>query len=224
MLNLKYNNMKTKNFFFLIAILAFISCSEDSNTDEINNNNKLLKKSEIVDLNILSLDEQREYFKKLDYSKKLSIWNNKLERLISTSKNSKIESYLSELLNEINNRELSNGIDNEEFNRVWKQKLENLTSEYNWTDRDIYLTFTTLYSVEFTENLNKSDDQIRPVFVENNPNLGGSASEKCNCRWGGLGCLSNYCNKSDDCPADRDDELGCGFLWLQSCTGSCDDS
>lgn len=222
MLNLKYNNMKTKNFFFLIAILAFISCSEDSTTDELNNNNKLLKNSEIVDFNILSLNEQREYFKKLDYREKLTIWNNKMERLISTSKDSKIKNYLSELLNEINNRELSNGIDNQEYNRVWKQKLEILTSEYNWTDRDIYLTFTTLYSVEFTENLNKSGDHIRHVSVEDIRNPGGGASEECNCRLGGIGCLNNSCNQSDDCPADPDDELGCGFLWLQSCTGSCD--
>lgn len=210
--------MKVKRIvFYLIAMLAIISCSEDNTSNDLNSND-FLKNRQIVDLDKLSLSEQRVYFKSLEIDDKLSIWNNKISNLITTSNDANIRSYLNSLLEDINNKNLSNGIDHEEYELFWKQKLEVLITEYDWTEQDIYFTFTTLYTVKFNESLNKTNNQL-----EVSDKLGfAGVSEGCDCRWGGMGCLGESCNDSSSCPADRDDELGCGFLWLQSCTGACD--
>ena len=208
--------MSFNKLMLIIVILFSVACSEDNNSEfeKINNNGR-----EVVNLDNLDLDEQRLYFKSLAYQEKIEIWYNKFNILIKSSYDKKQREYLIEIVKDLNNNSYSKGITNNEFRFKWESKLQYLKSEFSWTDYDIFIVFSTLYTIQFNQTANKSSQLFEEIERIAEP---GFSSAGCDCRWGGLGCLGEYCNGDSNCPADKDDELGCGFLWLQSCTGSCD--
>lgn len=213
--------MKTKkNFFYMIAILICLSCSE-TNTNELDNN-ELIQKSQNINLNKLKLDEQKEYFRTITTQERLEIWNDKIRVLIDSCLDKDEEDFLENFLNEINDFDFTHGLSNQEYDEKWSPKIEALKSRFNWSSRDVYITFTTLYTVKFNSNTNKSANRIQPTeptLIDEEPGLD---SDACDCRWGGLGCAGFDCIQKDTCPDEPDAELGCGFMGFQSCTGKCD--
>lgn len=205
--------MNLKNLIFgVIALITIVSCTNED-TLRVENNNNFSKKMNISELDKLSLGTQKNYFRTLDYEEKINLWENKIEILINSSENNEENRHLRSILSELLESNLSNGINTEDFNTNWKPKLDLLKNRYNWSKRDVQLTFGTLYIVKFNDN--KSVNRLQPVDAFD-------ASDNCDCRTGWGGCFPDGCGAQSSCPEDRDDELGCGFFGLQSCNGACD--
>ena len=202
----------------MIAISALISCSENNTNDELDSN-ELLKKRGIVNLDELSLDEQRNYFKSLNADEKLIIWDNKFNKLISTATNNTEKDYLNKVLVAINNIDLSNNLSDSDYNSIWKPKLEFLKTNFKWTENDINWTFNTLYTVKFKDSFQKNSNRIE----SGNKKISVSpiSSDDCNCKWSWACPGSTECVKNSNCPKDPDDNMGCGWLLFQACTGKC---
>ena len=147
------------------------------------------------------------------------LWNQKFTKLIESTSDSGSKQFYEEIKNSLSELTFDSGISSYEFNENWKPIIENLQTQYDWSDDDIYVTFATLFTV--TESLSKSSKSLSYSFTSI---ISAGFSDNCNCRWGGIGCGSDSfdsCKEKKTCPEDIDDEIGCGFLLLQSCTGKC---
>lgn len=191
-----------------IVILLLLSCSESSKDQNY------VKSNEEINLNNLTVNEQRNHFRTLDAEEKYNLWMLKIEKLLSSCKNQNEKEFIT-----INMRKLNKGIfetplSDDEFNRNWSVFLNTLFVKYFWTDKDVFLAFSTLYDVEFS--LNKSIDRIKEP-----PSFEPVLSDDCNCKWSLFCPGTSECIKNDNCPVDNEDTTGCGWFGAQTCVGKC---
>lgn len=214
----------SRNYVFfaaiLLALFSIVSCRQNELvSDEYRNNLSL--KSEL---------EQKNLFKKLNTDSQLELWQNKLEQI-------KRENISDEQRNLINNisKELSN-IEEKNFNG---QKLFEYAVEMaQITPEDEFIRmFSKLEDYKRNEGSYKgfvsSQESHSKSFIETDlleylsrikegkvkiklykGDDSSSSTERpaCNCKW----TCSFYGPRNTKCDFST---AGCGFLWLQECTG-----
>lgn len=181
--------------------------------------------SRLSELSTLSVPDQKKVYRTLSASDKYGLWVEKFDILIASTKNGEERNYYVDIKEELNEEMFTSSLGNLEFNQKWKPYLNNLQDNYNWNNDDIYIMFATLFKTEVYNNTTNDNEAYSKVgrLVFHLAELEFSAvSVNCNCRWGGLGCAGDDCSGDSACPYEPSDEMGCGFLLLQSCTGQCD--
>lgn len=202
-----------KSYFpILLLMFTIFSCSDDQvNDSKIDN-----FESSIEELSKLPLNKQRLESNNLNPANKLYVWNQKFDILIKSIDDSNHRNFISEFQKKLNIELFEKGLNANEYENEWSYFIEKLQQKYNWTDDDVYVFFATFITAEVVKN--KNIDSVLKYSKETLPDYYDKSS--CNCRWGGLGCAGAECNDRDSCPEEIKDEMGCGFIFLQSCSGS----
>lgn len=202
-----------KNYFSILLLLFIIfSCSDE----QINDSKIYNFESSIQQLSKLPLGIQRLESNNLTPDEKLNLWNQKFDILVKSIDDPDHRIFISNFQKKLTLELFETGLSGEEYENKWSYFIEKLQLKYNWTDDDVFVFFATFNLAKISKN-QKNGGILE--FEEITPRPGEELPD-CNCRWGGLGCAGADCEESSRCPDDFDDEMGCGFLFLQTCTGS----
>lgn len=213
--------MKSTKFqIILIVIVTFLtySCSNDTSEENAADFQAKSIEKDLAYFTKIQHEEQRTEFLSLDLEDRVSIWNEKLDVLIASIENADERDVVNQIASSINQELVSQSMTQNIFEQELEGKLNTLVNEYGWSDDAIFVTFASLYPVKQISNQQKNSFQS-PSFEFSIDDAGFELD--CNCRWGSIGCSGNDCNDKKACPSEPEDEMGCGFLFLQSCTGQC---
>lgn len=210
----------TKFQIILIAVITSIlySCSNDITEDNTANFQAKSIEKDLAYFTKIQHEEQRTEFLSLDLEDRVSIWNEKLDILIASIDNADERDVVNQIASSINQELVSQSMTQNIFEHELEGKLNTLVNEYGWSDDAIFVTFASLYPVKQISNQQKNSFQS-PSFEFSIVDAGFELD--CNCRWGGIGCGRNICYKKKGCPSEPEDEMGCGFLLLQSSDSQC---
>lgn len=200
--------MKTIVKFAIMALLIVSCSSEDSNNSNQNYKISTLR-ANLTENKTIS--EIKEKYSSIVSEDKISVWQDKLEQLKSLDLPSENLILINELSKELKNYNVSKEIDG--INAIAKS-LANITPI-----EDYVKMFASLENYQFTDKFEGSAmaiDYFDSFEVKNDFEfkLESSTSKRpdCNCRWtcGEVSGSHSNCNETS---------IGCGFLWLGSCTG-----
>ena len=203
---------KIISFITLFSLLVIQSCrsSADEKMDEYRNDLDL--KSELV---------KKETFKGLSTSEKIDLWKSKLNQILSQDLTNEQKNLVEQIKNEIPN------LNSQEYNGVKLIELSIQMAKITPQDEFIrmfsflgdYKRSSTEYSKVIENDLivNDLETFLNTVKTRNsafyeNETINKSAKPECNCKW----TCGMYGGVDDNCTGSSS---GCGFLWLQSCTG-----
>ena len=157
----------------------------------------------------LSGEKQRAAFRVMRPIKRQELWLNKLNYLQEFMKTDVEKKFVSKEMNE------------DELDSMDSKLLE-AAQRFNWTQDFVVYAFGTLHNIEIDKNSssdffgqsnNQDSANARPGTGEVHI---GFEDADCNCRLGWCGdggsCVKSACSDTD---------LGCGALWLGSCTKIC---
>ena len=199
--------------FFLFVVL--LSCSNDDKnvySDDSKVNNWVLEnRREFSDITLEEIasyqgEEQRAIFRLIDSENRKGIWLSKANILIKKYPNQSI--IFNEFLDFVEEYDFESNLSTDQV-RFFDEIIEKGRNDYNWDDEFIGITFCSFeyYSADHNYNifsrtlLTNADDE-----------------PTCNCKWGGMfACGSMDCNSG----CEDDGKKGCGFLFMQTCTGVC---
>lgn len=206
--------MKTK--ILMLFFLAFLSsCTNDDKTiysddSKVNswvkeNRNKFSDIS-LDEISSYKGEEQRAIFRLIDSENRKEIWLEKVNKLVNLYPEQ--SSIFKELLGFVKNYNFVDNLNEDEvvfFNTI----IEKGRTKYNWNDEFIGIT---LCSFEFYNSSHDYNIFARTVFTHEGD------EPTCNCKWGGMfACGSMDCESG----CEDDGKKGCGFLFMQTCTGVC---
>lgn len=218
------NKLHFKHFSLFIFLLFILlnscqqyelefSCDPEIN-DFIIENREELKILTVNELGAFEVPLQKAIFVSWDYKKKRSAWINKLTTILANESFSKQEkNHIQKLIDHIHleyfkeESILTESISRHQFADEW---MEYGINELGWDDQFIaYVVFrmyTNYYQFEAELSMLKSFGTIVTTDSE------GS----CNCNTSADFCSGALCN-SNGCTTSS----GCGWLWSESCNGSC---
>lgn len=205
--------MKTFLNFFLI--LTLVSCSNEdkkiySDDAKINNwvkeNRSNFSDIKLEEISNYKGEEQRAIFRLIDSNNRKQIWIEKAEKLLLLYPNQ--STIFDKLKNFIQDCNFESNLSDEQVTFL-NQLIDEGRSNYNWDDEFIGIT---LCSFEFYNSSHNYNIFARNVLTNE------ADQPTCNCKWGGMfACGAMECKKG----CEDDGDKGCGFLFMQTCTGVC---
>lgn len=189
----------------------FVSCSKTQNNEGENSKARELRTSLVTGK---SSEEIRKIFNSASFETKQTLWADKMDYLLEQEFNDEIKQNIQILKNFI--KDFGNKDKYEEFNEAVIRLAELVPSD------DFSLMFESLdnynFSGDFIGKEKVSKEFITHIHsLKSSYYMGGKIDPKvarlaCHCRWcwfeSVAGTTTRNCDESD---------LGCGFLWLQSC-------
>ncbi|PZU86961.1 MAG: hypothetical protein DI529_07990 [Chryseobacterium sp.] len=204
---------KIITFITLLCLLAVQSCRQDEKMNELRED--LQGKTEL---------SQKETFRNLTTDSKVKIWESKLNQVLIQDLTKEQRVLVEALKGEIKNMNSPtyNGVklielgialakitpENDYIKMV--SSLENYTTTKNVKIGKI----NNVFVVKDLENFLIRVKKRNKLIIEESQSSGGITNKKpvCNCSW----TCGMYGGVDDNCTASNG---GCGFLWLQDCTG-----
>lgn len=215
--------MKSKSILILFVFSSLLySCQvtelEFSCDPVINNyvlNNKVaLSQITVVEFSTYDISLQRAIFNSWSAEKKRDAWINKLQYILKNEKLNTLETiHLQKLITHVEPGYFSNenGLDDQKskFASDW---INYANDELKWTEEFIAFVVYRLYmeQAQLEAELSMLDD-LNSIASHNSE--GGS----CDCNTS-IDFCSIYTCQSSGCSSVSS---GCGWLWMESCNGSC---
>lgn len=218
-----------KNLFIIaLALIAFSSCKKDStySCDEKINSYVIENEASIQSMptrEFISAPKnyQIAMFKISSPSKKLQLWNDKLESVMNLDWNEQELAHLMKLKNSLTLDMFADPSKFDAFRPKMKDWTEEAKSKLGWSKQTIMSIVSSMdIPTDKQGNFVKKDSK---AFLRTISALDEVGTPSCDCNktadycsgWTGGGafkCSSNPCNASSS---------GCGTFWLDACNGYC---
>jgi len=212
--------MKKTILFVCILQFFLVGCNQEEvcySCDEsvdafVKENLKVIQQMNRADIINYSKEKQRGIYRALSAEKKKEIWQDKFAQIYSLDLSGGERELMNQFEEFVNKTDFSNAITQKEkdyLNSLREIGIQN----FGWTQRFIVSVFGYLENIDRSGIIIARDINIDPVFTDPDP------KEDCDCRWG-FACLDGPCDERPK-SCKKDDDSGCGWFWLESCTGLC---
>lgn len=229
--------MKIKLLSILFFIIGMVSCSnEDERSYSCNREVDAWVKNHLVEIQSmdridwLNVDNNLKIatFRAFTKKQKIEFWNDKLTQALDLDWNKEEKTHIIEVINFINSHSeffASNKLteDQENVLELFFYNWMNYSIDtLKWDKKIVYALVCSGYPLK-----DKTGILDTHLTIENNIERLTANSENepelmCNCRIDHLlACFPNTNIECKDIECYEDNKLGCGWIWLQACTGRC---
>lgn len=206
--------------YFVFAIFVMGSCQQeeacyscDENVDAyIKAHLKSIQEMDRAEIITHPNEMQRVMFRVLSPTKKKEVWLDKFVQLNSLDLNEAERILMKKFHDFVIAMNFEDDFSDKDI--AYLESLrEEVFTKHGWTQRFVVGAFGYLENVDSNGIILVKE--IGDDFVITDPN----SDKDCDCRWG-FACLDGPCDERKGV-CKRDDDSGCGWFFLEKCTGLC---
>ena len=229
--------MKIKMLILFLLTIGMFSCSnEDGSSFSCNKEVDTWVKNHLVEIQSmdrmdwLNIDNNLKIatFRAFTKKQKIEFWNNKLTQALDLDWNEKEKTHIIEVISFINSHSeffASNKLTEEQENLLelffynWmKYSLDTL----NWDKKVVYALVGTGYPLKDKTGALDTHSLIENSVEKLTADSENGSELMCNCKIDYLlSCFPDTHMECKDEDCYDNNKLGCGWLWLEACTGRC---